>query len=594
MRFMPNPRVIVRLLFCFSLALPLVLPAAEPYLGFVYPAAVQPGARVRLLVGGQNLHNVRQAYITGEGVKAVNFEPVPSFPHPDSLQRKHLQNWLQTIRKGVTNEPAIPPKSEVSGWRSNRWWQALNTLDRGKLDLVRRDLYTKKNSLQSTPALSGQFLLTVDVAKDAQPGARFLYLISPNGISAPRPIVIVDTPVVAEPPFAAPVEPKPEIPLVSKFPATLVGQIYPGETDSFALELSAGAQLVCSVCARELQPCIGDAVPGYFNPVVKLVDPSGREIACADDNGFNPDPVLVTTIPEAGRYVLRIRDNLFRGRGDFGYVIRVSAHGEAPAPIAPFRLPLQEQSGIFVASGAVNRVGEKCEFPVKLDEPGDYVFETRARRNGSALDPVMALYRGDAAEGEPLAVWDDVTNSVHVGSVLQAECDPIGRYAVTEAGAYTLTVADRAGATGPFTVVVRRPSPSFDIYSCRSTIQLKGKDAARIPLKVVRRDGFAGPIRLSASAGFEVKPQVIPADTNVFTVGIIYREHKWNVPLPFELTGEADGVAPRRVVPADEYEQAFAWKHLLPAPSFLAIARRQRDDKRVKKSSASDHGKVVK
>ena len=80
-----------------------------------------------------------------------------------------------------------------------------------------------------------------------------------------------------------------------------------------------------TVTARELQPYIGDAVPGFFNPCLALKDSSGAVVAFADDESrFRPDPVLRFTPPRNDVYRLEIRDVLFRGRADFVYTIAVA------------------------------------------------------------------------------------------------------------------------------------------------------------------------------------------------------------------------------------------------------------------------------
>ena len=69
--------------------------------------------------------------------------------------------------------------------------------------------------------------------------------------------------------------------------------ILPGETDAFDLRLAAGRRYSFRTTARELQPYIGDAVPGFFNPILTLRDAQGATVAVADDESrFRPDPVV--------------------------------------------------------------------------------------------------------------------------------------------------------------------------------------------------------------------------------------------------------------------------------------------------------------
>ena len=57
------------------------------------------------------------------------------------------------------------------------------------------------------------------------------------------------------------------------------------------------------------------------------------------------------------------------------------------------------------------------------------------------------------------------------------------------------------------------------------------------------------------------------------SVAELFGNGKWTPePRPVEVFATAkigDGVVRVPVVPCDEYEQAFAWKHLVPAETFL-------------------------
>ncbi|MFO1450033.1 MAG: hypothetical protein U1F61_17880 [Opitutaceae bacterium] len=95
--------------------------------------------------------------------------------------------------------------------------------------------------------------------------------------------------------------------------------------------------------ARSLIPYLADAVPGWFQAVLRpRPDESGREVAYNDDSHFNPDPTLSIAVPRDGTYVLEINDSLYRGRQDFIYRI---ALGELPLITGLFPLGLAGQSG---------------------------------------------------------------------------------------------------------------------------------------------------------------------------------------------------------------------------------------------------------
>ena len=78
--------------------------AADPYVGYIYPASVQAGTTTRLIVGGQNLKGVQSFNISGTGVHVVKTELVPNFPNPAGSQRRHLLNWLNHIAAGAARQ----------------------------------------------------------------------------------------------------------------------------------------------------------------------------------------------------------------------------------------------------------------------------------------------------------------------------------------------------------------------------------------------------------------------------------------------------------------------------------------------------------
>jgi hypothetical protein len=105
------------------------------------------------------------------------------------------------------------------------------------------------------------------------------------------------------------------------------GQILPGDVDRFRFRAHAGQDLVMEAQARHLIPYMPDAVPGWFQAVLTLYDPKGREVAYADRYRVSQDPVLFYHVPLDGEYVVEVRDALYRGREDFVYRLSV---GEEP------------------------------------------------------------------------------------------------------------------------------------------------------------------------------------------------------------------------------------------------------------------------
>ena len=561
-----------------SLSLPLRLLAADPYVGYIYPAGIQVGTTNRVVVGGQFFWNVQTGLVSGAGVRVLSVEMVPGFTPPTGDQRKYLVKWLDAIAKGNRETPPLPNVEHLDEWRFNRWWSVLGMLDEGELSIVEHYLYTPRNPLQMSPSLSQRLLVTITADADARPGVREFRVLNPLGISAPRPFIVTTDRHVEEPLYVPPHREQPARPEVAAYPAVLDGQIMPGESDRWMLHLKKGQTITLRTVAREFQPYIGDAVPGFFNPSLRIFDVRGNELAFADDNFFyHPDPVMTFTPPADGAYALDVHDVLYRGREDFVYQITVQ-EGDwrvAPCDLALWPNPLPtppnpdactEYRGTIAAAGAVG-----CH-DFEIVQEGDYVVDVLARRAGSPLDARVTVC--EKAGGRTVTVFTDTTNTVHRGSIIQAECDPVGTCHL-KAGAYCARIEDEAGKGGAewtYTVRIRPAQPHFEVWAAKSSISFRQRQGQQLKLSVIRHEGFDGPVRLEESPYFRFSPSVIPAGTNTIKVYVGIREARDFKPMPVEIkaSAEINGVRQTvRVQPADEYNQAFAWDHLLPAESFI-------------------------
>lgn len=570
---------------------------ADPYVAYAYPSVVQVGTTNRIVVGGQRFWNLKGGWVSGEGVTVVAIERVPNFPVPNGQgQRAWLEKWTYSIWNGDRRRPPLKvADKDLVGWTRCPWWERMDELDPLEFAMSAHYLFTPRNPLQMSPSLAERAVVTVVVGPDAEPGMRDLMLFDPRGISAPRPFGITRERHVAEPLYVPPPrkgryrKPDPFPPIVP--PVVLDGQILPGETDVFPLALKGGERLVCALDGRELTPYLGDAVPGFFNPVLRLTDAAGRELAFADDYGYLPDPVLSCAIPSNGIYRLEVRDNLYRGRDDFVYSVFCRTDGRELPSLSERAFSVSRRPAM--RGGATNEAARVCEgrvvepgavhtYDFTVEKPGAWNFELFARRLGSPLDGVLTLsgpltgflwWRG----GPTLATWDDVTNTVFVGSIPQAECDPSGSWTFTEPGDYRIAVADRIGAGGTgydYRLVLTPARPSFEVYASKSSfVLLPGKkDRLKFKVRAVRRNGFTGPIALKGEPDFHLTPAEIAAGTDTVTVAAEPLRRDWTGMRRVEFIAAAEVVPGRTqrrpVVAADEMEQAFAYTHLLPAEGF--------------------------
>ena len=596
---------------------------AVPKPGYYHPSSVQVGTKTRVIMGGDLVGGVKGAWITGEGVKISRIVPVPGFPRAAGrTERPFVRNWLYDIIEGKvkpTEHRKLPPEAtlEETDWQECDWWFYLDALDNLELQIVARDLYTPERYPQDTPALNHLLILDVEVDANAKPGRRDIFLYDGHSASAPHPFYVTKEPHVYEPFFVFPPRDK-HIPLPrvlhlppdikpQPLPIHLDGQIWPGETDSYVLRLEEGQQLVCSTIARELFPYLGDAVPGFFNPVLRLYDSRGKEVAFADDFYYLPDPVLTYKVPEDGFYTLKIHDNLFRGGPNFEYTIFCrDAKTDRPLyspkdrafecyPQPASFIPPKASPNMVVRKGSIDMPGRVDRHYFTIKEPGTWHFELYARREGSPLDGVLQLYgpMGDLplSVAPLLETWDDSPGRLYTeknvgsddlpiikkfmlyeGCIPQAECDPSGIYTFKQPGKYCVTVADQPGLGGEhydYTLCISPAEPSFEVFALQSTCLVRGGHAS-FRACILRKDGFTGDVTFNSTDAYEVNGGFSGEELET-DVSISFK-NSWEGVKRFDLTASGElsngKTLTVRVTPTDPAEQAFAYSHLLPAHGF--------------------------
>ncbi len=619
---MPNMRRVVVAGVAALLALAAV---AIPKPGYYHPSCLQVGTKTRVMMGGDGVWGVRGAWVTGEGVKITRIVPVPGFPPGGGPgpQRKFVMDWLYDIIEGKVKPDEhrkLPTEATVkeTEWMENDWLFFLDALGLMELQVIARHINTPENYPQPTPALNNLLILDVEVDENAKPGRRDIFLYDGGSLSAPHPFYITKEPTVAEPFFVIPPRGS-RIPVPQRLhlppdirpqtpPIHLNGQIWAGEVDTYTLRLEEGQQLACSVIARELFPYLGDAVPGFFNPVLRLYDATGREVAFADDYYYLPDPVLRYKVPQDGFYVLHIHDNLYRGGPNFVYTVfcrdvktdrplyspRDRAFECYPQPAA--FIPPKASTNIIVRRGSIDMPGRVDRHTFTIKEPGAWHFELYARREGSPLDGVLRLFgpMGDLplSVAPLLATWDDNPGRLHVeknvgsddlpiikkfmlyeGCIPQAESDPSGTFTFTEPGTYCVTVADQPGLGGEhydYTLVISPAEPSFEVFALQSSCLANG-GRATFTACVLRKDGFTGDIAFNSTDAYEISGG-FSGDELETSVSISFKDTWTGLRRIDDIT--ASGELPNgktltvRVTPTDPGEQAFAYSHLLPARGF--------------------------
>lgn len=603
----------------FALALPVLLlthssafAQATPRIGYVYPAGARIGTATQVFVGGQFLDGVTNAYVTGEGLSAVVLDftkPMnPGLFNQLRDQLRELQEKKQAAERAGRRRFG-PGNATTNTWTDD---------DEKKLADLRQRLLKNPPNRNAAPAIAEVATLRLTVASNAPPGPRELRLGTPAGLSNPLTFHVGTLPEFAGPPARAA---NPELDRLRErfgrvaqaatpkteprlwLPSVVNGQIMPGEVDRYRFTARRGQRLVAVVRARALLPYLADAVPGWFQATVALLDASGREVSYADDFRFDPDPALSCVIPQDGEYVLEIKDAIYRGREDFVYrltvgelpfvtsafplggqvgtptevelagwnlpQVRLTVTPETPGCLAlPTRGDWPAGSAVLFCADELPQALERepndqpasaqpltqpAVMHGRIGQPGDVdvfrvegragdvlVAEVQARRLNSPLDSRLRLT--DAAGGQ-LALNDD--HDDQGAGLTTHQADSYLRATLPKDGRYFLHLGDAQRNGGPahaYRLRVSPPQPDFALRVVPATLNVRA--GATVPLTVfaLRQDGFSNAIALTlqnAPRGFVLGGARVPAGQDQVRLTLTAPSFAPGAPLSLQLEGRA-------------------------------------------------------
>ena len=533
-------------------------------MGYLYPAGGQVGTTVEIEAGGLNINRATKVLFSHPGIKGK-----------------------------------LEPIVESSSERKKR--RRLND--------------------QSSPQLADRVKITITIASDVPCGMYDLRLQGPKGVSNQLPFEVASYPNFLENKKSSKQKPN----KVESLPAVLCGYVTPGGVDYFKFSGHKGDTIVASVKARQLVPYIADAVPGWFQPVIKITNAAGKEIAYCDDYHHNVDPVIITTLPKDGSYILSIHDAIYRGRQDFNYRIQLGVipfvTGRYPAYGVVGKKVKQQIEGVNLDAtkatvkvkkdgyhhlsftnkiGTSNTVqfyalpkGKKIEYnpksmsPLTLnaaiadsltansrikryrvyaEEREQIIIELIGRRNGSRIDAVMRL-RDQG--GNIVAEVDDTEDPIQ--GLMTFHADPVLKYTPSDSEEFILEVEDlHRGYGKDYHYLLRRhrQMPSFNAFvsPANITISSGGTSTFRVDVK--------GKLKRPADLVVQGLPKGYTTSSLRLRGG-----RRWDVSItspkgsevkrfPIEVKMEYPGPDGREladVLPVDKMLQAFYYEHHIPA-----------------------------
>ena len=562
--------------------------------GYCYPGGSRQGSTSEHIIAGQFINNATNVHVSGTGVQAVitdYYRPVTTGEFNklrgrlEELQEKkqYLQKGSVSVRiKGSKKDkskteaepdkfipPNRTPEALAKKYANARWTPE----DEKEVAEIRKKM-TMVVRRPANPSISELVTVRITVAPDAEPGQREIRLVTANGLSNPLVFCVGQLPEFSEEASRNISEQKSQIAKTAfgpkntkakadinfSLPATVNGQILPGEVDRWRFGAKKGQKLVISVAARQLIPYISDAVPGWFQATLALYDSKGRELAYDDDFRFNPDPVLYYEIPSDGDYVIEVKDSIYRGREDFIYRITIGempfitgifplggpAGGKTTVELKGWNLPVtsltlddsHKAPGIRplsvrkddhlsnIVPFAVDTLPEcfagkshggkshaqRITLPVvingRIEKPDDsnvFCFDGKAGQEVVAEvmarrlnSPLDSVLKLTDATGNQIAFNDDHTDKGY--GLTTHHADSYLTATLPKNGVYLLYITDAQHKGGPdhaYRLRVSAPQPDFALRVVPSSINARAGMTVPVTIYALRKDGFNGDIALA-------------------------------------------------------------------------------------------------
>lgn len=204
---------------------------------------------------------------------------------------------------------------------------------------------------------------TGTVPMDAVPGLYPVRIISKRGVSSVRQMVLDNLPGFSLPDAAE----NPAVPTPIPVPCAINGFVNALKPKFLSLQLEANQSVSIDVFARRLG--------SMFDPVLRLTDDSGRELAFQDDiAGLQGDAQIAFVAPAKGTYRLELRDVQYTGSAKHFFHLRV---GQFPLVLGTLpRLTTRDQpANLVLADGSalpVNNTASGSFRPISVaneDQP---------------------------------------------------------------------------------------------------------------------------------------------------------------------------------------------------------------------------------
>ncbi len=552
----------------------------QVHIGYVYPAGGCTGTTFEIKIGGENILGSRQCIVSGQGVTAKVTEPGVPLTEEDRKKKRRNKSVIDEVvgvRITVSGD-AVPGNRQIClvapGGLSDKLVFQIGQL-REVREAEPNDKREKATTVPDLPAtLNGQ-LLSGDTDKFKFRARKGQRLVVQTSARALIPYVADAVPGWCEPVVALSDEAGREagysdsflfnqdpalffeVPADGQYELSVHDSIYRGRAD-FVYRIAVG----------ELP---------FITSVFPLGARQGEQPAAVSVSGWNlPTNALSVTATQAAPAIVQI-------------TIRKGGLLSPPAPFAIGNLPeivaagqeTRDPAGMVVslpviANGRIGAPGEKHLYRFEGKKGQTVCLDVQARRLGSPLDSRLALL--DRA-GKVLAENDDVKDRGQGLLTHQADSQIVKE--LPEDGMYAVAISDtqgKGGETYGYRLRLAPATPDFELRSTPAALCVPKGGSAVFTVHAIRREGFNGDILLSLEGvppdTFALDGGTLPAGTDKVRL-TVSSTGKGNAGLCTpRLVGTATvngNLISRPVVPAQEWMQAFAYQHLVPAGDLLVM-----------------------
>jgi hypothetical protein len=398
----------------------------------------------------------------------------------------------------------------------------------------------------------------VTIPADCQPGLYETRIMTRLGISSSRAFCVGTVPEVMQTKPNTTLATALELPLNSICNAVMSSRA----ADHYVFAARKGQRVVVDCATR--------GIDSKLDAVLIIADAAGRDLVVERRGG-----ALDFTVPEDGRYVIKVHELTFNGGPAYYYRLALS---ELPADALVTRLPSTKQVNSFSwpppglkdeaetreiepnnDRAHAQRITLPCDIAGSFYPAADVdIFEFDAKKGevwwvevaserlGLPTDPAILVQKvvrsGDTEKLTDVAEFSDIPSPVKVSSNGYAydgppynagSSDILGKLEIQEDGMYRLQLTDLFGGTrndrrNVYRLVIRKAVPDFALVAWGLHMELRNGDrnavskplalrgGATMALEVVaiRRDGFNGDIDLAMDGlpeGVTAKGLKIPA-----------------------------------------------------------------------------------